>query len=89
VGESDAPDVNPQEPRELEGLSGMNPAAAVRPDNREGRSDEPIEPGQRQAEGGEPVTSDAPAGVNPDEIDPGDLRDREDGESLVSDGLDG
>ena len=83
VGESDAPDVKQQEPRELEGLSGMNPAAAVRPDDREGRPDEQIEPGQRQADGGEP------AGVSSEETDPGDIGDRIEGQSLATDGLDG
>lgn len=86
VGESDAPDVNPQEPRELEGPSGRNPAAAVRPDEREEReerSGEEIEPGQRQAEGGEA------AGVSSDEPDPDEIGDRIEEQSLATDGLDG
>jgi hypothetical protein len=89
VGESDAPDVKQQEPRELEGLSGMNPAAAVRPDERAGSPEEQTKPGQRQAEGGEPVETDAPAGVSADEDDPDDLGDRVEGQSLATDGLDG
>lgn len=89
VGESDAPDVNPQEPRELEGLSGRNPAAAARPDEPEERAGGEIEPGQSQAEGGEAVTSDVPAGVSSDENDPDDLGDRVEGQSLATDGLDG
>ncbi|MEO5728691.1 MAG: hypothetical protein ABI134_00190 [Byssovorax sp.] len=89
VGESDAPDVNPQEPRDLEGLSGMNPPAAVRPDEREDRSEEQTEPGQRQAEGGEPVTPAAPGTVSAEENDPEDPGDRVEGQSLATDGLDG
>jgi hypothetical protein len=89
VGESDAPDVKQQEPRELEGLSGMNPPAAVGPDNRDDRSDEEIELGQKQPDHGEPVTPDAPPGATADEINPGELRDRvEQGQDLQDKGLD-
>ena len=89
VGESDAPDVKPEEPRELEGLSGMNPAAAVRPDNRDDRPDEQVELGQKQPGGEEPVTPEGAAGVSSDETNPDDLGDRVEGQSLATDGLDG
>ena len=89
VGEGDAQGVNPQETIELEGLSGMNPAAAVWPDERDDRSDEEIAHGQKQPDPGEPVRSHAPAGVGSEETDPDDLGDRVERQSLVTDGLDG
>ena len=89
VGESDAPDVNPQEPRPLEGLSGMSPGAAVRPDNRDDRSDEQVELGQKQPDPGEPAAPDAPADASSGESDPADVDDRVEGQSLATDGLDG
>ena len=79
MGESDAPDVKQQEPRELEGLSGMNPPAAVGPDTRDDRPDEEIELGEEQPDHGEPVTPDAPPDATADEINPGDLRDASSG----------
>lgn len=91
VGESEAPDVKQQEPRELEGLSGMNPGAAVRPDNdnRDDRSNEQIELGPNPPEGGESAKPEAPDGMSADETDPDDLGNRIEGQSLVTDGLDG
>jgi hypothetical protein len=89
VGESDAPDVKQQEPRELEGLSGMNPGAAVRPDNRDDRSDAQLELGQKPPGGGEPAAFGAPPGVSSEENDPDDVGDRIEKQSLATDGLDG
>lgn len=89
VGESDAPDVKQQEPRPLEGLSGMSPGAAVRPDNRDDRSDEQVELGQKQPDPGEPAAPGTPPGVSSDENDPDDVGDRVEGQSLATDGLDG
>ena len=89
VGESDAPDVKQQEPRPLEGLSGMSPGAAVRPDNRDDLPDPQRELGQEQPGGGESAMPDAPASVSAEEDDPDDLDDRVEGQSLTTDGLDG
>ena len=67
VGESDAPEVKQQEPRALQGLSEMNPAAAARPDNRNTRSDEEIEFGRLQPNVGEAERSEAPPIESPDD----------------------
>jgi hypothetical protein len=77
VGESDAPDVKQQEPRALEGLSGMNPQAALGPDR-----------GQEQPD---PPASAPPPGVDPDtaEIDPAAVADRDEGSEDGDDALDG
>ncbi len=70
VGESDAPDVKQQEQRPLEGLSGMNPAAGVRPDNQDNRSDADIEFARMHPEERELPPLEPPPGVIPDEIEP-------------------
>ena len=61
----------------------------MRPDNRDDRSDEQIELGQKQAEGGDAASSDAAPGVSAEDTNPDDLGDSVEGQSLATDGLDG
>lgn len=69
VGESDAPDVKEQEPRALEVLSGMTPAAAVRPDEQ-GPSDEELESVGMEPRGDQPAPATTPPDVSIDDVEP-------------------
>jgi hypothetical protein len=70
VGESDAPEVKQQEPRPLEGLSGMHPGADVRPEEGKLPPLGPppgVIPDELEAEPGEP----GEAGEDRSDADPG------------------
>ena len=89
VAGSDAPGVNPLEPRELKDLSGKGPGAGARPEERDDRSEEKSALDQKPPDPGEPAASEAPADVRSEEGDPDDPVDPVERQSLATDGLDG